>query len=80
MHRVVGFNTVVSPHLESLDVTVQTLTIVPDRVETQHVAIVLDEPSPPAVVHRISESGLREDFHVVLRTVQTWGAEGKLAV
>lgn len=55
-----------SLHLEALDVTVQALAIVPDRVETQHVAVVLDEPSPPAVVHRVAESGLREDFHVVL--------------
>lgn len=66
---------IIYSHLEALDVTVQALTIIPDRVETQHVAIILDEPSPPAVIHRVAESSLREHFHVVLvYDCRDWGS------
>lgn len=53
-------------HLKSLDVPVQALAVVPHGLEAKYVAIVLNEPGPPAVVHRVAQGCLRKDFHVVL--------------
>lgn len=53
-------------HLKPLNVSVQTLAVIPHRLEAQHVPIVLDETGPLAVVYRVAQGCLCEDFHVVL--------------
>lgn len=54
-------------HLESLNISVEALAVIPHGLEAQHVAVVLDESGPPAVVHSVAQRRLCEDLHVVLQ-------------